>query len=147
MVYTALIMEEKLITLRKKYQRLAKKLGAPEAFHKFYESAQHDGNPHVEYEGNEFIYVVTERGMRYKERRSTNQNEILYWLVADVTWAMASSYELRNRIAGQDFRRQLFAKDIELMENIDPAWGQRKRDHYARILENNPYDDEESEDR
>ena len=134
-------MKKKLASLRKKYRQLVKQLGAPAAFQDFHETAQHDGSPHVEYEGDEFLYVVTERGTRYDERRTTDEDEILYWLIADVTWAMAMGYEVKNRVDGQDFRRLLFAKDIELMDGINPEWGQRKQNKYEKILRKHPYND------
>ena len=134
-------MNKKLISLREKYRQLSIRLGASPTFQTFFETAQHDGTPHVEIDGDEYIYVVTERGLRYDEQRTTDEDEILYWLLADASWAMASGYELRNRIEGQDFRRLLFAKDIELMENVNREWGERKRKYYANILMEHPYND------
>ncbi len=54
---------------------------------------------------------------------------------------MALEYELAHRIESEDFRRQYFRKDIELLESVDPKWAERRRQEYERILAKHPYDD------
>jgi hypothetical protein len=108
---------------------------------RFNTSARHDGSAHVECVGGEFNYVVTERGNEFERRRTVDPQELLFWLVSDLTWEMAAEWELQHRIEGEDFRRQLFRRDIELISRIDPEWARRKREKYEKILGEYPFND------
>jgi hypothetical protein len=104
-------------------------------------SPQHDGSAHVEVHGAEYSYVVTERGSEFERRRTTDREELLYWLIAGAVFDAACEFEVRNRVEGRDFRRTLFAKKIELMAAIQPEWASRQRAEIERVLEAHPYDD------
>ncbi len=134
-------MEKTLKSLKVRYEAIGKRLLAPVQYLRWAETPQHDGSPHIEYEGDQFIYVVTERGRRFGEKRTTDPDELLYWLVSDVTWAMASDFEKTHRHETEDSRRQLFAKHLELLESVDSEWAHRKRAEYADILRQYPYQD------
>jgi hypothetical protein len=54
---------------------------------------------------------------------------------------MACKYELHHRIAGQDFRRMLFEKQIELMSVLSKNWAGRLLREKAKLLEVFPFDD------
>ena len=134
-------MRQTLLTLRARYYEMGKSLAAPEQYLRFPETPQNDGHPHIEYEGATLVYVVTDRGRRFRERRTTDPEELLYWLVSDLTWTLASDYERTHRIKTEDFRRQLFAKDAELLDSVNPEWGRLKRAEYDNILLRQPYQD------
>src|SRR5690242_11037095 len=94
--------------VKSRYYSIARQLGAPAVHVHFATRPQHDGRPHVERGGDNFCYIVTERGQERERRRTHDPEELLYWLVSDLTWAMASEYELSHRAPDQDFRRLLF---------------------------------------
>ena len=87
-------MKKEIQALKSKFYTFAEQVLAPKKYIRFSEKPQHDGSPHIEYGGNEFLFIVTERGERYDEKRTTDPDEILFWLVSDLTWSMASDYEL-----------------------------------------------------
>jgi hypothetical protein len=60
----------------------------------------------------------------------------------DITRSMASEYELANRVPHADFRRLLFAKDLELLGSLKPEWRERKREYYDAVLAQYPFNDE-----
>jgi Immunity protein 63 len=124
--------------LKAEYKKLCRKLGATGSFHT---NPQHDGSPHVERRDSEYHYVVTERGSEFERKTTSESDEVLYWLLSDVTFSAACSYELAHRIAGQDFRRLLFAKDVELLEQLSSGWAERKKMEIADILAEYPFDD------
>jgi hypothetical protein len=134
-------VKDKLASVKSKYYRIAKQLGTPSKFDRFALIPQHDGGPHAECESEELIFVYTERGKRYGERRTTDPDELLYWFVSDLTWVMACDYEITHRIENEDSRRVLFAKHLELLASIDPAWAERKKIEYDTILLEHPYND------
>src|SRR5262245_42640298 len=127
--------------IKSRYYAIARQLNAPAAYVHFATTPQHDGSPHVELEGDTFYYVVTERGQEYERRRTPDPEELLYWLVSDLTWAMASEDELRRRIPAQDFRRLLFKKHLELLADINNEWSQHKKAEYDRVLAEHPFED------
>jgi hypothetical protein len=54
---------------------------------------------------------------------------------------MALEWELQHRIEGEDFRRQFFRKDIELMTLVSEDWARRKKEKYEKIIGEYPFDD------
>jgi hypothetical protein len=124
--------------LRSRYSALCAKLGATRSFQT---APQHDGSVHVEVTVDAYHYVVTERGTEFERRRTTDPDELLFWLMSDVTFNLASEYELKHRISGRDFRRLLFQKQIDLMGQLNAEWSERKRHEIQRVLAAHPYDD------
>jgi hypothetical protein len=92
-------------------------------------------------EGDEYCFVVTERGREYERIRSSDPDEILYLLVEGVTAVVATNYELENRVEGQDGRKIWFPYQQKLLHEMKPEWGLRKRADHKKILKTAPYDD------
>lgn len=103
--------------------------------------AEHNGTSHLELIDNTFHYITTERGLELNRKTTQDKEELLYWLVDEMAWSMANRYELKNRIKGQSFRRLLFAKNIEYLNKVNPAWAERKQKEFDAILTIHPYDD------
>jgi hypothetical protein len=123
------------------YYSIARQLRAPTVHVHFATRPQHDGSPHVERAGDGFRYIVTERGQELERRTTGDPDELLYWLVSDLTWAMASDHELAHRAPNQDFRRLLFQKHLELLAEVNSGWSQRKQVEYERVLVAHPFCD------
>jgi len=130
-----------LSALKSTYTSTANRLHAPPECVRFAETPQHDGSPHIESNGNSFAYVITERGEEYERKTTTNEDDILYWLVRDLTREMASRFELVHRKPNVDSRRLLFQKHLELLGKIDDRWQTRLHAEYEIILEKHPYRD------
>jgi hypothetical protein len=99
------------------------------------------GAPHVEIIGDKYHYVVCERGSELERKSTTDEDELLYWLISDEVHEVAGNFALKHRIKGQDFRRLRFAKEIKLMKKISAEWAGRKADDIQKILAVAPYDD------
>ena len=132
-------------TLKSACYVIAKRLNAPQRYVRFATTPQHDGSPHIESNGNEFAYVITERGMEHERRKTTNADDVLYWLVGDLTREMASEYELSHRIPTADSRRMLFQKHVEFLSAINHDWASRKESEYEAVLEKHPFHDKMGE--
>jgi len=100
-----------------------------------------DGTSHLEIIDNAYHYIATERGLELSRKTTTDKNELLYWLVSETAWGLASTYEFKNRIKGQSFRRLLFAKTIEYLKKANPVWAERKQKEFDQILAIHPYND------
>lgn len=134
-------MKDRVDDLRSRYYNCAARIGAPSEIVAFRESPSQDGSPHVEYEGSDLCFVVTERGCEFERRRTKDGDVLLYWLVSDLTHQMACTYELRFRRPGEDFRRLLFEKQLELLGSLKPEWRTRREAELRLVLAEHPYRD------
>jgi hypothetical protein len=130
---------DRLLQLRQSFKSICDKIGHEWPFHT---SPRHDGSPHVEASDGELSYVVAERGAEFERRTTTSQDELLYWLTSDVVFSLAVDYEPNHREPGRDCRRIMFARELELMGRINPAWRARKEAEITDILVRHPYRDE-----
>ncbi len=100
----------------------------------------HDGSRHCEFDGRTYTLTTSERGTLFDAESTTDASELLFWLVRDMTREMASEEELRNRPANfdGDSRIALFARHVELLNQIDEKWASRQRKDYDRVLAEHP---------
>lgn len=132
---------ETLESVHAKFNALVKDFDVHPAYKQFHTSPPNDGGAHVEHFAAMYAYVVTERGNEYVRRETDDPDELLYWLVSDVACEVAQQYELRRRVPGCDSRRLWFAKHVELLSNVCPNWGSRKRAEYDGVLATYPFND------
>lgn len=97
--------------------------------------------PHIEAGAGTYRYVIVERGCELERRTTSDIDELLYWVFADVTHAMAFEYELHHRVHDRDCRRIAFPRQIELMSKLGTEFGRRMACEIERILRRAPYDD------
>jgi len=100
--------EEKIQAIGREFRDLVNDFDIHPGYKRFSTIPQHDGSPHIEMEGDDYCFVVTERGQEYERIRSTDPDEILYLLVEGVTSIVATKFELENRVENQDGRRIWF---------------------------------------
>ena len=122
-----------------KFRELVSGLDVDPYYKVFHTTPQHDGSPHIEREGNEFCFVVTERGTEFKRVRTADPDEILYMLLNGVTLVAATGYELNNRIEGTDGREVWFPYQQRLLHDLKPEWGDRKKREHLKILTTHPF--------
>ena len=98
--------------------------------------------PHIEIDKmGKLHYVIIERGKENERRTTENLDELLYWIFQNITFSMASQYELNNRIELQDCRRLLFSKQLDLLKLINPDWARKRENDISLVLKTNPFDD------
>ncbi len=128
--------------LQQEYEQLCQRIDPRHTGWLFQTEPAHDGTPHIEWADGVWYYLATDRGYEVMRQTTTERAELLYWLLRDVAWGMAVGYEFKHRVPGQSFRRLLFAKQLELLTQVDPIWAERRRQEIAAILAEHPYDDE-----
>lgn len=74
-----------------------------------------------------YHWVIVERGREEENRVFAQLDELLCQVFGSVTFSMASNYEVQHRIKGQDSRILLFAKQVELLAQLDASWAARRR--------------------
>ena len=131
-------MCEAIEQLQAEFRSICAAIGSP---YKFHIVPQDDGSAHIEYASGSYSYVITERGIEYERRVTQIRHEILYWLTSDAVFTIACQFERNNRIPGQDVRRLIFAKELDLLSLVNPAWAERKNRELETILAKHPYVD------
>jgi hypothetical protein len=99
-----------------------------------------DGNPYIEIDRYGYNYVCNDRGKELFRKLPFDIDELVYEVLKDVTSAMASKWGVKNRKEGEDPRRQLFAKQVELMGKIRPDFGQRIEKELQWFLRQAPFE-------
>jgi len=122
--------------------KLAKKINAPSNFLPTFSTPFGDATPNIEVdEVGLYNYVISERGNENERNITSDLDELLYWIFADVTFSMSSEYELKNRIDEKDCRRIMFAKQEELLGILNNEWEEKERKEHQSILKIHPFDD------
>lgn len=127
-----------LATIRSRAKAMAERLGEPTF--ELRSQPMHDGSHHVEI-SDAYYLITTERGQELHRRRTTDVDELLYWLMGSLTSSMSWSYELAHRRVSEDSRRQAFAKQVELLSTLSSEWAERRQKEQADILERHPFHD------
>ncbi|PCI32637.1 MAG: hypothetical protein COB60_09255 [Flavobacteriaceae bacterium] len=122
--------------------QLAEKINAPTCLLPTFSTPIGDATPTIEVDNlGLYNYVISERGYEYERKKTSDLNDILYWIFVSVTFSMASDYELKNRIEEKDCRRIMFSKQEELLGFLNKNWETKERKEHQSILVNNPFDD------
>ncbi|MFX1495892.1 MAG: Imm63 family immunity protein [Promethearchaeota archaeon] len=128
-------------TIRRKVKEYGKRINAPNHLLSIHTISDGFGTPYIEIDKNGYNYVISERGIEYERRRTKDIEKLLYWIFEQIVFIMANEYELENRKSGEDHRRQLFAKEMELMKKLDMKFTRWYKEKLDKILKEYPYDD------
>jgi hypothetical protein len=102
-------------------------------------SATGFGDPHIEIDDRGYHYIIRERGREHERRTTEEFDELLYWLMADITFQIAVDYELHHRVPNQDFRRLLFETQLNLLKKINADFHKRRKEEINEFLIDAPY--------
>ncbi|AYH47852.1 hypothetical protein B6N31_09245 [Dickeya fangzhongdai] len=90
--------------------------------------------PHLEIHGEEYHFIVSERGIERERNVTRSDEDILYWFTDCGVRGMASSYAALNSSPDRTFRDVYFRKQYHLMLSIKPEWATRKHKEFAALL-------------
>ena len=88
-----------------------------------------------------YNYLSMERGHINEHIVSKNIDDIVYVIFDSITFTFAKEYELKNRKMDEDFRRQLFRKQLELMRCISTKYAEILESEHNHYLEISPFRD------
>ncbi len=131
--------DELVDLLQKEFDSLCRKISPKETPYRFPTIRSDDGFEHLEISGDEYHIVVTERGLETERKTTNSKDEVLYWMVASLAWGLASTFELHNRVEGEDFRRLFFAKQVEYLGRVNKVWAEKKQSEFNEILTKHPF--------
>lgn len=58
----------------------------------------------------------------------------MYWLTTVITSQAASRWEASHREPGTDSRQGWFAKELEILQAINPQWAERRAKEHEQLL-------------
>src|SRR5688572_4009168 len=108
----------KLSEIKAMVNRLAAKIGAPQNTLPTYGRSEQTGRPHIEVDSRGYHYVIAERGQEFERYTTSDIDECLYKIFADVTFELSTKFELAHRVENQDHRRIVFQHQVELLSMI-----------------------------
>lgn len=127
--------------IQREVERRAAVIGAPAALLPTYGSSEDFARPHIEVDGRGYHLVVVERGVEASRATTRDLDELLFLVFHNVTSGMASDDDLVRRVEDRDPRRVMFARELELLARLSPAWAKREAAEHERILRAHPFDD------
>ena len=84
---------------------------------------------------------IGDRGERRGHDVYADLAEFLYRWYSAIVWLIAYKYACQQRTPGQDIRRLLFARELELLKQLGENYYQRKKAEIDQILIDAPYND------
>lgn len=124
-----------LEAISEQVEHLAATIEAPPLYLPTYGRSEQSGRPHVEVSADGGLHwVVCERGTEFERRTTLVRDELLYWTFAAVTLEMASKWEVARRNPDEDFRKQMFTKQFELLDLLSPVWTERRKKELGPLL-------------
>ena len=128
-------------SIKRAVDKLSKKIGASAYLLPTYGTSEQTGRPHIEVHGDDYHFVVVERGAEIERRITHDVYDLLYWIFASIAFSLATDYEVKHRVLGKDFRRLLFCKQEEILGILDEDWKRRLQEENRQVLQAHPFDD------
>jgi len=99
--------------------------------------------PEIKVDQLGYHYVISERGNVFENYITLDFDEILYRVFEDATFTLAMKQAMKNRIEGEDFRRQFFKIQEEMIKEIRESFYIKLCDKHKNILNQYPFSDNE----
>lgn len=90
---------------------------------------------------NEYHILFTEKGKIRSDIVTSEEREVLWNALGILSTNIIIDFATQNRETGKDFRRNLFAKEIEIYSLFGKDFKKRKAEEIEDILKRNPYND------
>lgn len=130
-----------LAEIEAEMRRLGARIGAGDGALPTFGHSDDFARPHVEVDEAGYHWVVVERGQERERVTTRDLDALLERHFRGVTFGLATDHELRHRVPMTDGRRMIFARQIELLERLSPAWAEREAARHAAVLRAHPFDD------
>lgn len=92
-------------------------------------------------QNNKYHFVFTEKGKIRVHKEFDSEEEILKEILNVISFDLAFDYAKENSIRGEDFRRALFYKEMEIYSRFGEKYLEEKKEEIDKILQKNPYCD------
>ncbi len=122
---------------------IARNIGAPEHLLPLVGQDTLEGW-YIDIEGKQAItyrLIIKERGKIVDFTIAPTLDDLMYAVFKSVTHDMSSMWAAKNRKEGEDHRRTMFAKQLELLDSISHAYAEKRKVEIDDILKISPYHD------
>jgi hypothetical protein len=85
--------------------------------------------------------IYSERGTERMHKKTSDKDELLYWVFSHVTFEMSVAFELHTRDEGKDCRRIIFDQQLQMLKRINVEWMKKREKEIEYTLMENPYRD------
>jgi immunity protein 63 of polymorphic toxin system len=127
-----------LAQIKVEIDRRASRIGASGNLLPTYGDTEDFARPHIEVDSRGYHRVVVERGVERDRVTTPDLDELLYHVFRAITSTLAGS---GRRVKGEDFRRQMFRRQLDLLTKLDPKWSARRAEEHLQILRDYPFND------
>jgi hypothetical protein len=128
-----------LTEIRAEIERRAAMIGASANFElPTYGKTEDFARPHIEVDSRGYHRVIVERGVEINRITTHDLDELLFHVFSAVTFSLACH---ATRVKGEDLRRGMFRRQIELLAKLDTKWAERGAREHQQILQENPFID------
>jgi hypothetical protein len=134
-------MNISLPEIKTSVDQLAERIGAPQDTLPTYGYSEHTARPHVEVDPRGYHFVIVERKQELERHTTSDLDELLYQIFANVTFSLSSKYERGQRTENRDPRKIMFQRQVELLTRLSPQWGERESQAHKQLLKQHPFDD------
>lgn len=117
---------------------LAKKINAPITEILTFGICRDDGTPCVQISQDSYYYIARDRNTITFQKRTNNLDELLYWIFCGITSEMAYTYAINNLDGNSYSRKGKFSKQIELLEEIDKKWSEKRKKEIQELISKYP---------
>ena len=130
-----------LAYIEREMRRLAQAIGTPDHHIPTIGPSLYDARPYIEIDARGYHYVISERGTETERLTTTSIDDLFYRVSRTLAFSAAVAYEGRHRVPGQDFRRVMFARQVELLNRVNPEWAARCASEHEETLRRHPFVD------
>jgi hypothetical protein len=120
-------------------ERIARAVGATSTQLPAFARPDEEARPYITVDAAAYHYITEERGVEIDRLTTTSIDDLLYRACSDMTFSLAVVYEGGHRIRGQDSRRLMFDRQIQLIARVSADWAARHAAEHAAILERHPF--------
>jgi hypothetical protein len=92
-------------------------------------------------ENEHYHFLFAERGSVRVDRILDNVRDVLWYVVRELSFGISNKYASKYTKDGEDFRRKLFEKELEIFSLFGEDFRDRKEKEIQDILLDNPYKD------
>src|SRR5581483_11845291 len=111
------------------YERMWRALGHPKPQWPLGTEPAYDGGYHVEFQGDSYRWIASERGVYLDLQETRREEDILEWIAGDFTRTLAHNEVFSGKSDGRpdaERHRQANRRQVEMLAILDPAWSERK---------------------
>ena len=120
---------------------LGRKINAPHDLMPGYGHSTREGQAYIKVdEHGQLYYVIVESEGEYEDP-SPDINDLLYRVFRSIAFSMAAELLANNVIEKEDYRRQYFSKQLEILSVLNKDWKDRAAQEHQVILKFIPFDD------